>query len=155
MRTISGTSRWMLTNDEAKRRIAAARLLRGLGQDELDELGAKDGLGRQELSRTERGELPITKVRRETLARLLAMPAEWFSTDSIDALIRRPSEGPDSEGLARIEERLDVLDALQQAVEAVGERLEDAALRSRINDLFAEDQAREDGGEHGGAEAQQ
>lgn len=96
----------MLSEEEAKRRIAAARLLRGLTQEELDALGSADGLGRQELSRTERGELPVTRVRREVLARLLDFPVEWFLHDSIDDLIRWPAEGLPPDQLRRAAELL-------------------------------------------------
>jgi transcriptional regulator with XRE-family HTH domain len=96
----------VLSEEEAKRRIAAARLLRGLTQEELDALGAADGLGRQELSRTERGELPVTRVRREVLARLLRFPGEWFLQDSIDDLIRRPAEELPADQLRRAAELL-------------------------------------------------
>jgi transcriptional regulator with XRE-family HTH domain len=83
----------VLSDDEAKRRIEAARILRGLTQDELDKRGSSDGLGKQELSRTERGELDLTRVRRDVLARLLELPIEWFEEESIDSLIRWPAEG--------------------------------------------------------------
>jgi hypothetical protein len=81
----------VLPTEEAKRRIAAARLLRGLSQTELDALGADDGLRGQELSRTERGELPLTRVRRDVLSRLLGLPPEWFLWSSLDGLIVWPS----------------------------------------------------------------
>jgi transcriptional regulator with XRE-family HTH domain len=96
----------VLSEDEAKRRIAAARILRGFTQEELDAMGAADGLGRQELSRTERGELPVTRVRREVFARLLNLPVEWFLEDSIDDLIRWPAEGLPPDQVRRAAELL-------------------------------------------------
>lgn len=110
----------VLPEEDAKRRIAAARLLRNLSQKKLDELGADDGLGRQELSRTERGELPLTRVRREVLARHLRLPAEWFLAAEIDALIRWPAEGLPDEQVRRAAELLapqllEAALALQQA----------------------------------------
>ena len=110
----------MLSEDEAKRRIAAARILRGFTQEELDAMGAADGLGRQELSRTERGELPVTRVRREVFARLLNLPVEWFLEDSIDDLIRWPAEGLPPDQVRRAAELLapqllEAARALQQA----------------------------------------
>jgi transcriptional regulator with XRE-family HTH domain len=112
--------RAVLSEDEAKRRIAAARLLRGLTQEELDGMGAADGLGRQELSRTERGELPVTRVRREVLARLLNFPVEWFMQDSIEDLIRWPAEELAPDQVKRAAELLapqllEAARALQQA----------------------------------------
>jgi transcriptional regulator with XRE-family HTH domain len=110
----------VLSEDEAKRRIAAARILRGFTQEELDAMGAADGLGRQELSRTERGELPVTRVRREVFARLLNLPVEWFLQDTIDDLIRWPAEGLPPDQVRRAAELLapqllEAARALQQA----------------------------------------
>lgn len=110
----------MLSDDEAKRRIEAARILRGLTQDELDKLGAADGLGKQELSRTERGELDLTRVRKEVFARLLKLPVEWFEDESIDPLIRWPAQGlPDAQIRRAAElmapQLLEVARALEQA----------------------------------------
>ena len=96
----------MLSEAEAKRRIEAARTLRGLTQDALDAMGYRDGLGKQELSRAERGELEITRVRREVFARLLGLPIEWFESDSIDDLIRWPASGIAPDQIKRAAELL-------------------------------------------------
>jgi transcriptional regulator with XRE-family HTH domain len=84
----------VLPKEEAKRRIAAARELRGgMTQDELDKLGADYGLAKQELSRTERGELALGPSKADALSKLLGFPPEWFLAESIDDLIRWPVEG--------------------------------------------------------------
>lgn len=96
----------MLSKAEAKRRVEAARILRGYTQETLDALGAADGLDKQELSRTERGELDSTRVRREVFARLLELPLEWFEAESIDPLIRWPAEGLPPDQVKRAAELL-------------------------------------------------
>lgn len=94
VRGVSG----VLSETELKRRISAARALRGMTQAEMDALGAEDGLDRQELSRTERGELSLTRVRGAVLSRVLALPVEWFSWPCIDALIVSPAPKLDEAG---------------------------------------------------------
>jgi transcriptional regulator with XRE-family HTH domain len=79
--------------DEIGRRIAAARLLRNVSQKEMDELGAADGLGRQELSRVERGTLPLTRVRIDTLVRNLGVPERWFIEDDTDIVVGLRGDG--------------------------------------------------------------
>lgn len=76
-----------MDQEEAQRRITAARILRGLEQRDLDRLGHEYGLGKQELGRTERGTLPITRVRREVLARILGVPERWFTEDDVDVIV--------------------------------------------------------------------
>lgn len=86
----------MLSTDETKRRIEAARILRDLSQVELDRLGHEDGLGKQELSRLERGELPLTRVRREVLIRILRVPEHWLTEEDTDVVVGvRPSSRDD------------------------------------------------------------
>jgi hypothetical protein len=73
---------------EIKRRIEAARILRSITQGEMDRRAHEDyGLDRQELSRTERGALPLTPARRLVLEKVLEVPARWFSADSIDEVV--------------------------------------------------------------------
>lgn len=109
----------MLDAEEINRRIVAARTLRNLSQRDLDALGERDGLGRQELSRVERGELPLSRVRRETLTRLLDVPADWFTAEPFDdVLARDPSQ------LDRIEQTLTQMLELLAALEPLQYRLE-------------------------------
>lgn len=93
---------------EIKRRIEAARILRGIGQAELDRLFHEDGLGKGEAGRTERGDLPMTRVRREAFSRHLGVPERWFTAASIDEIVGlRDREPGDS-----IEERLERIELI-------------------------------------------
>jgi transcriptional regulator with XRE-family HTH domain len=83
----------VLPEDESKRRIAAARMLRGVTQKQLAKMGSDYGLGKQELGRAERGELPVGLAKADALSRLLRFPPEWFLAENIDDLIRWPVEG--------------------------------------------------------------
>jgi hypothetical protein len=76
-----------LSPEELKRRIFAARVLRGLRQVDLQASLAEDGLGKRELGRIERGSLPLNRVRRETLARALRVPEIWFTSESVDEIV--------------------------------------------------------------------
>jgi len=99
----------MLDAGEIKRRIEAARILRSLTQDELDKLGAAFGLDRQEISRTERGALPLTEHRKLALREILRMPARWFDAETVDEIV-----GLDAEREA------DALGHLQRLLEDAG-----------------------------------
>jgi hypothetical protein len=102
--------------EDVKRRIEAARMLRGIEQQQLDRLGHAEGLGKQELSRTERGELPLTRVRRDVLLRLLRLPDRWLVSDDIDEVVGFDQAAPAprlTPDLAR--------DLLAQLVDAAGQ----------------------------------
>lgn len=77
----------MLTAKELKKRIHAARILRGVHQKDLQKSLAADGLGKQELGRIERGDLTLTKVRREVLSKALSVPEQWFLNESVDEIV--------------------------------------------------------------------
>jgi transcriptional regulator with XRE-family HTH domain len=107
----------VLDADETKRRLVAARTLRNLSQTALDDLGAGYGLDKQELSRTERGELPMTGARRAALINLLKLPQDWFTAASADDLLHY-----DPSQLDRLERKVsrlagDVRELLQWAQE--------------------------------------
>ena len=53
----------------------------------MDLLGVAEGLDKQELSRLERGALPMTNVRREALCRVLRVPRRWFQSDDLDEVV--------------------------------------------------------------------
>jgi transcriptional regulator with XRE-family HTH domain len=91
----------MLDKDELKRRIDAFRTLRGLTQVELAELFASKGHGTQELGRLERGVLPLTEIRRRSLAEILDVPEHWFEDDA--ELLPGRSGGSEEPQLTRIE----------------------------------------------------
>lgn len=80
-----------MTTEERQRRIVAARLLRGIDQDKLAALGHKEGLGKQELARLERGEFGdrFTAVQCLALSRILGVPEGWFTEDDVDVIVNR------------------------------------------------------------------
>lgn len=83
--------------EEMRRRIVAARVLRGLDQRELQRRLADAGLGRQELGRLERGEFTMTRVRRLALCDVLNVPEEWFTAETVDelfGLVKRSDASP-------------------------------------------------------------
>lgn len=94
---------------EAKRRIEAARILRGMTQVEMDRRGAELGLAKQELGRTERGKLPFTAARAMVLCRVLGVPPRWFQEDDVDVLVGLNSQREE-----------DALDLLTQALADLG-----------------------------------
>src|SRR3954463_16295734 len=87
----------MLDPATLKRRIHAARLLRDMEQVELDQLFHQDGLGKGEAGRTERGDLPMTRVRREAFARHLRVPEDWFLEEDADVLVFPRDPHPEEE----------------------------------------------------------
>lgn len=77
----------MLENEELKRRLDAARTLRGLTQNQLAALLAEDGLGKHDLGRIERGSLVMQRVHREAIARRLRIPEWWLTVEDIDVVV--------------------------------------------------------------------
>lgn len=73
--------------EEVKRRIEAARTLRGISQVQMDQLGHAEGLDKQELGRLERGRLPMSNVRCDVLCRVLKVPRRWFEDDDLDVVV--------------------------------------------------------------------
>jgi transcriptional regulator with XRE-family HTH domain len=74
----------VLDKAELKNRIDALRTLRGLTQVDLAELFAAKGHGTQELGRLERGALPLTDIRKRTLAEILDVPERFFEEEHLD-----------------------------------------------------------------------
>lgn len=77
----------MLTPEELKRRIDAARTLRGLRQVDLAELLEADGHGKHDVGRLERGEIPFSAALRRSLAHHLEVPEAWFVDEHVDGII--------------------------------------------------------------------
>lgn len=77
----------MLSQDELKHRIEAARILRDISQVELERLFHADGLGKGDAGRVERGELPMDKVRRDAFCRHLRVPERWFLAEDVDEIV--------------------------------------------------------------------
>lgn len=103
----------MLDKDELKRRIDAFRTLRGLTQADLAEKFASKGHGTQELGRLERGALPLTEIRRRSLAEILEVPERWFVDETLTVADYKP--GPSTQ-----------LDRLEQAIADIAQRETDA-----------------------------
>jgi transcriptional regulator with XRE-family HTH domain len=76
-----------LTTEELKKRIHAARILRGLKQTELQDRLHEAGLRKLELGRIERGQLPLTRVRRQALIDALHVPERWFLSEDVDEVV--------------------------------------------------------------------
>lgn len=136
------SSRQLLGPDDVKRRIEAARTLRGVSQRELAARLHEDGLGSQELGRIERGDLPLTRVRIDALCRHLGVPERWFTEPDVDELLSGTAE-PATDAASfivatmrdlanRLEARLDAIEKqlAESAADQVERELERAAERS-------------------------
>ena len=84
----------MLSDDELRRRVVAARELRGLTQTELGDLFAEDGLGKHDPGRIERGTMVMQRAHREAFMHHLRVPRSWFTEGDTDVIVglkpRRP-----------------------------------------------------------------
>lgn len=96
-----------LPTEELKRRIDAARTLRGLKQSELAALLEEDGLGKHDAGRLERGELDLRRVHLDALTRQLRMPEWWFTASEIHLTEVPPADL--SQRLDEIGEQLEVI----------------------------------------------
>ena len=76
-----------LPPDELKRRIHAARVLRGVTQEKLEEQLAEQGLGKREAGRVERGEISFQRVHRLMFADALRVPERWFTAGTVDEIV--------------------------------------------------------------------
>jgi transcriptional regulator with XRE-family HTH domain len=76
-----------LTPDELSARIKAARMLRGLEQEDLARLLVEDGLGKHDLGRIERREIEMTRVQRDAICRHLKVPERWLDEPDVDVLV--------------------------------------------------------------------
>lgn len=91
-----------LSKDEIRRRIVAARTLRGMEQTELASLMADDGLGKHDLGKIERGGMTMQATHRRSIAHHLRMSERWFMEDNIDGLLSDPGDDPDLSDLVDI-----------------------------------------------------
>lgn len=110
----------MLEPDELKRRIEAARVLRGLTQAQLAELLVQDGLGKHDLGRIERGSMAMQRIHRDAIARHLRVPERWLTEPEVDVIVGlRPDVATQTDALGLLERALpDLVPGLRQALEA-------------------------------------
>ncbi len=113
----------MLAQDELRRRLVAARVLRGLSQEEISEAGATLGLGKHELARAERGNIKLTHSRLTSAAEILGLPAQWFTAATVDHLL----------GALDHDSLVDRLEEMQATLEA--QRTDAHAIRAHLADL--------------------
>jgi hypothetical protein len=78
---LAGRYKSRVDASELKRRIDAARTLRGMGQTDLATLAWGDGLGKHDVGRIERGKMDLQRVHREVLVRHLRVPDWWFTAE--------------------------------------------------------------------------
>lgn len=118
-----------LSNEEIARRMKAARQLRGMSQQELNDLFAEDGLEKNEAGRLERGDLALTANRRYALVRHLRVPERWFTSESVDEIVGYGETDRDrlAEELAELRKevakRPDIKTEIQKAFDDYASRL--------------------------------
>lgn len=104
----------VLPPDQVSARIKAARLLRGVTQDELADRLAEAGLTWRLAGELERGEAPLLALHRVALATALGLPERWF-TAPIDELCFDP---PEECIAARLDQIRDELARLSERIES-------------------------------------
>jgi hypothetical protein len=106
---------------ELKRRIEAARLLRAISQETLDERFGEDGLGKKAAGRLERGDLELTRALLDGLVRHLRMPEAWFTAKNFDEVLYSGGDGQLAVEMVAIRSGLDrLLAARDQAMRELG-----------------------------------
>lgn len=93
--------RSVLSPDDVSLRIKAARMLRGVTQDELAERLREAGLAWRLAGDLERGDAPLLSLHRVALSQALGFPERWF-TEPLDDLIPGEAEPDVRELLNRI-----------------------------------------------------
>lgn len=101
-----GIPRTVLTAEDIGIRIKAARLLRGISQEELARQMRDAGLPWRLAGSLERGEQPMKSAHRAALSRALGFPERWF-TDPLDAVCPDP---PPADMVARLERIIELLE---------------------------------------------
>jgi len=81
----------MLDTATLKRRIDAARTLRGLTQNDLAALVHGDGFGKHDVGRLERGDIILSEGLQHSLSRHLRVPPTWFTDE--DLIFDAPASG--------------------------------------------------------------
>jgi transcriptional regulator with XRE-family HTH domain len=88
---------------EIARRIKAARELRGMDQETLNDRCEELGIGKHDAGRLERPNgdpppPPLTPTRRWALSQALQVPELWWTAETVDEIVYGPSietEGPE------------------------------------------------------------
>lgn len=108
----------MLDAEELKRRLEAARVLRGLTQTQLADLLVQDGLGKHDLGRIERGSMTMQRVHRDAIARHLKVPERWLTDPDVDVVVGlKPDVSTQTDALGLLERALpDLVPELRQAL---------------------------------------
>lgn len=117
---------------EVRRRLIAARTVRGIEQDELAEKLYKAGqgeFGKGDVGRIERGQMVLGPARRRALADILQVPEDWFTVE--DPFAEQRSE------LDQIKQRQEQLVAdvaqLQEDVTTMGQGVQEVVMLFRRN----------------------
>lgn len=126
-----------LKPDEIKRRISAARILRGMEQPDLDRLGAAEGYGKLELGRVERGEIPYRPGKHlDVLCRILNVPRWWFTAETLDFGGVDAPATPD-EVASLLAQQNDLLARQSDVLQSIEARLrEQQTVRDEVADLI-------------------
>ncbi len=76
---------------EFKRRVAAARILSGMTQAEMNEWGRTYGIGSTILGQVERGTLKAEEEHAVAFELLFKMPGGWFREPDLDKVLFPPA----------------------------------------------------------------
>ncbi|MDQ3223479.1 MAG: hypothetical protein M3Q75_08445 [Gemmatimonadota bacterium] len=80
-----------MEKSELKRRVAAARILHGETQAEMNERGRIYGIGSTILGQVERGSKKADEEHLVALERFYAMPARWFREPDLQKILFPPT----------------------------------------------------------------
>lgn len=78
----------VLSQDELRRRIRAARVLADVSQTDMNAGGHERGLPKNTLGKVERGDLDVRHVHLAMLCEILQVPMSWF-TEPRDIIVGR------------------------------------------------------------------
>jgi transcriptional regulator with XRE-family HTH domain len=133
----------VLDSHELKRRLDAARRLRGMKQTDLAELLVAEGFGKHDVGRLERGELALQRKFIDALCRHLRVPERWFTEPDVDIIV----------GFTQSDQATDVSDdQLRRAAELMAPQLLQAARALRQAEAEAQTATRGQDHPRGAAE---
>ena len=117
--------RGVLSQDELRRRIRAARVLADVSQVDMNRGGQERGLPKNTLGKVERGDLEVRHVHLAMLCEILGVPMSWFTEPREVIVARRPAD---------YAAMLDELDVLLRRTGGLTETASGEAPRSTIED---------------------